>query len=184
MSLIMINEGRNIVCDFFIENGVKPAQAIFDLECFDEAEPFIKNDDIILIVIHGFTDFHKAGLVQLLDKMADNDNIEYDNIIILSDMMLSGIKHEYYLYEGNVFKSKLKVVRGKSIYDEEEIRGREKDIINKQGAIEKIKLYSCSEKCMILESNKGSKALLSTNEDDDSLYGSIKVVDIFKGIKE
>lgn len=185
MSLIMINEGRKQVYEFFVRNGVKPAQVVFDLECFEEVEPFITSEDIIAIVVHGFTNFHKAGILQLLEKMAENDNIEYDNIIILSDMDLKGIGHEYYLYDGNPFKSPIKLVRGNTVIDEETVRNKAKTTLEKQGVMDKLRLYSSDSKCLVFEQTENrKKGILNKNEADDTLYKHIKVVDLFKKLKK
>lgn len=185
MRLIMINEGRKQVYNFFVKNGIKPSEAVFDLECFEDVEPFITEEDVILVVVHGFTDFHNAGIVQLLGKMSDNDNIQYDNVIILSDIKLKGVEHEYYLYEGNPFKSELQVVRGNTVLTEKEVLSKEKDIVAKRGVIEKIKLYNSKDKCLIFENaDNKKKGVLRDNEADDSTYGCIKIVDIFKNIED
>ena len=114
--LIVICEGGIHTVDYLQKNGVFPAAMVIEPSKFQDMSPYLSEDDEILLIIKGLTDFTMASIYALLNKFKEYQN-KYKKVTILTNIPLGNVDFEYYLYEGDIFYGAVQRVNGKKKVD-------------------------------------------------------------------
>lgn len=114
--LIVICEGGIHTVDYLQKNGVYPAAMVIEPSKFQDMSPYLSEEDEILLIIKGLTDFTMASIYALLNKFKEYQN-KYKKVTILTNIPLGNVDFEYYLYEGDIFFGGVQRVTGKKKVD-------------------------------------------------------------------
>ena len=114
--LIVICEGGIHTVDYLQKNGVFPAAMVIEPSKFQDMSPYLSEDDEILLIIKGLTDFTMASIYALLNKFKEYQG-KYKKVTILTNIPLGNVDFEYYLYEGDIFYGGVQKVNGKKKVD-------------------------------------------------------------------
>ncbi len=114
--LIVICEGGIHTVEYLQKNGVFPAAMVIEPSKFQDMSPYLSEDDEILLIIKGLTDFTMASIYALLNKFKEYQN-KYKKVTILTNIPLGNVDFEYYLYEGDIFYGGIQKVNGKKKVD-------------------------------------------------------------------
>lgn len=111
--LILICEGEAHTVEYFHKNGVYPGAVVFDSTKFREMSPYLEEDDEILLLIKGLTDFTISQVYALINDLEEHRH-KLKNVTILSNIELGILNSSYYLYSGDLFYGSVReVIRGK-----------------------------------------------------------------------
>lgn len=117
--LILICDGGVHTLEYIHKHKIYPGIVIFDINKFQEIVPYLHNEDEILLIIKGLTDFKMSEVYALLKKFQENED-KVKSITILSNITLGVIPYEYYLYEGDLFFGNVKLISGNEEYQIDE----------------------------------------------------------------
>lgn len=114
--LIVICEGGIHTVDYLQKNGVYPSAMVIEPSKFQDMSPYLSEQDDILLIIKGLTDFNMASIYGLLNKFKEYES-KYKQVTILTNIPLGNIDYDYYLYEGDIFYGSVQKISGKKKYD-------------------------------------------------------------------
>lgn len=114
--LIVVCEGGVHTVEYLHRNGVFPNAMLIEPSKFQEISPYLTDEDDILLLIKGLTDFTMAGIYALLTKLSENEG-KFKRVTILTNVPLGAVKYEYYLYSGDLFFGTVQKVINKRVYD-------------------------------------------------------------------
>lgn len=114
--LIVICEGGIHTVDYLQKNGVFPAAMVIEPSKFQDMSPYLSEDDDVLLIIKGLTDFTMASIYGLLNKFREYES-KIKRVTILTNIPLGNIDFDYYLYEGDIFYGNVQLVSGKKKMD-------------------------------------------------------------------
>lgn len=100
--LIVICEGGIHTMEYLHKNKVYPSAMLVEPTKFQEISPYLTQEDDILLIINGLTDFTMQNIYGLLGKFKDYEN-KYKRVTIMSNINLGAVSYEYYLYSGDLF---------------------------------------------------------------------------------
>ena len=114
--LIVICEGGLHTVEYLQRNGVYPEAMVIEPSKFQDMSPYLSNDDDILLIIKGLTDFTMASVYGLLNKFKEYQE-KYKRVTIMTNIPLGNVDFDYYLYEGDIFYGNVQLVSGKKKVD-------------------------------------------------------------------
>ena len=114
--LIVICEGGLHTVEYLQRNGVYPAAMVIEPSKFQDMSPYLSEDDDILLIIKGLTDFTMASVYGLLNKFKEYQE-KYKRVTIMTNIPLGNVDFDYYLYEGDIFYGNVQLVSGKKKVD-------------------------------------------------------------------
>lgn len=100
--LTVVCEGRHHMLEYLNRNGVYPSRAIFDSRKYREIAPYLKEEDEVLVIINGATDFSMSKIYGLLRDVEESMK-KVRSIKIMSNIPLGGVKTKYVQYKGDLF---------------------------------------------------------------------------------
>lgn len=111
--LIVICEGGEHTVEYLNRNGIYPDMMMFNTVYFRRMLPYLQENDEILIVIKGLTDFNLTDIYTLVSDIREMTN-RVKSVRILSNIRLGAVNFSYYLYTGDLFYGTVQeVVNGK-----------------------------------------------------------------------
>ena len=119
-NLIVISEGGVHTLEYLHRNGVFPHVYVLKPSYFEEVIPYLSENDTILFIINGLTDFTLSEVYNFLNTLKGvKDDVK--NIVVMSNIYLGvNFDFDYYLYQGDLFYSKVKEVKGGKIVEEKD----------------------------------------------------------------
>lgn len=117
--LTIITEGGLSKAGYFVNNGVFPHVWGFSVESFIPRIKYLTEEDDILVVVNGFTDFKPSeiySLFMMLERQYDywdESGMEgRPNIVVVSNIKLGAVNFPYYYYKGDLFYGQVWSVSG------------------------------------------------------------------------
>lgn len=125
--LVTILEGGVFTLEYLHGNGVFPEIVVTDPSKFRELVPYLDEEDEILLIVKGLTDFTVSEIYAIIEDFESlGDSVK--SLCILSNIDLGMLDYEYFLYSGDLFYSTsvMRVLKGKKTPLDEEVKGKSK----------------------------------------------------------
>lgn len=131
-NLIVISEGDFHMLKYLRANGVSPKSFVTNCAKFRELKPYISNDDTLLVIIKGFTDFTMLDVYALMNDI-ETVKSKIKRVVVMSNVDLGNVKFEYYRYDGDLFYGSVKhIIGGKEVDTSKTADGSEGTLVKKK----------------------------------------------------
>lgn len=129
--LLVVTEGGLPMVEYLERNDLHATQLFLSPSKFKELAPYLGENDEILVIIKGLTDFTMAEVYSLF-KDLELCQLKVKSINIFSNVLLGKVNLLYYLYEGDLFYPReLKQVRKMKVYDIDTLKEDEQEVESK-----------------------------------------------------
>jgi hypothetical protein len=176
-----------------LQNKVVPSTCIFSLKELVAVYPSLTEEDDILLVIKGLTDFTLQDIYGIINLLTAPTS-QVGRVTIVSNVDLGYIGVDYYFYVGDLFYGNLyKVVNGKRY--ELESTGKQKpngkgknkkdltletdDKFTKNRLFDRYKVYLGKDANMGFYENEVNFAIETVQEVDEKTLSRIKTINLF-----
>ena len=130
-NLIVISEGDFHMLKYLRANGVSPKSFVTNCVKFRELKPYISNDDTLLVIIKGFTDFTMLDVYALMNDI-ETVKSKIKRVVVMSNVDLGNVKFEYYRYYGDLFYGSVKHIIGGKEVDTSKVTGDSEGSLSKK----------------------------------------------------
>lgn len=114
--LVLICEGGAHTVEYFHKNGVYPSAVVFNATKYREMIPYLTENDEVLVLVKGLTDFTLQDIYAMLNDILDTGR-KLKSVTVMSNIHLGKIPSPYYLYSGDLFYGEVKKVENNKVMD-------------------------------------------------------------------
>lgn len=115
-SIYFITEGSYATVKYMANVGLNPDVIYLDALAVKDKLPYIQEDDKIVFILQGFTDFTIAEVREALRTLTESERVTKKNILIFAPYKLPFYTElPYYIYHGDLMYGKLYIYNKGSI---------------------------------------------------------------------